>query len=621
MFTDKLTGRPWTSTVREFWNDLQKGEVSIIRSGVESPLNQLKQKHPQLVFTWDSIPEKHRELINLKLAYIKEVERLNIGVGQRQEMGKVIRTVSSKINDPAPPSTSALMGWYRRYLAGGKAPAALLSFDAYRIKTPRLSADTIAFIDKTLRTYYCSRERHSLLQTTDFINKQLKLQTPAGSKPPEVSHSTVNRRLQEIDAYKVDESRYGVAYARNKYRNSERGVNQQRAQQRYEIDHTLIDLVVVCDRSGMPLGRPTITVVVDSFSGYVVSFFLSFWGTGLAPTFGALKLAFGIKPDYQALVEGLINPWYGSGICEHLLCDNGLEFHSPQLLVVARYLSFGLSFCPVRQPWLKPMVERVIGHLTRRLPHAGMVHKSLKNEIPVAGDKTAAITFSDLSIGLLKLFVDEHAMKIHQRHLTRPLDLFTNSLAEHPPSALPIPSSELDIVVAPSTSTTVNHEGVVMQGLRYSSDELRLLRKKLGTKFKTTVKFDIQDMSHVWLQDPSSKGWLEVPSCNPEYTQNLSLIQHKAIKKLARDQNRERGHVEAYARAKNNLIDHWNSAIKHGRRIKSEHLRALSPLTSSRSILGEPVMTVEPLTVLNSHPSAIACAELPVFASFQMGGE
>ena len=51
--------------------------------------------------------------------------------------------------------------------------------------------------------------------------------------------------------------------------------------------------------------------------------------------------------------------------------DNGLEFHSKQFVLAAMELNTELQYCPVRQPWLKPSVERHFLELGYALPKAG----------------------------------------------------------------------------------------------------------------------------------------------------------------------------------------------------------------------------------------------------------
>ena len=69
-----------------------------------------------------------------------------------------------------------------------------------------------------------------------------------------------------MEPYFADKARYGDFFARVKYRTTF-GINPiSRAMQRYEIDHTTLDWVIICDRTGLPLGRPTLTLMADRFS-------------------------------------------------------------------------------------------------------------------------------------------------------------------------------------------------------------------------------------------------------------------------------------------------------------------------------------------------------------------
>lgn len=179
------------------------------------------------------------------------------------------------------------------------------------------------------------------------------------------------------------------------------------------------------DLTGLPMGRPTITVVVDSFSGYIVGIHVSFWSAGLANALAAFKIA--IRPkDFLTEHAGLTNKWLAYGIPDLIVVDNGLEFHSKHFHTAAMHLATDVLHCAVRQPWLKPMVERAIGEINGYLPTAGRVEKQLTNYLPENPDKTACITFGALCTGLLKAValgeirchsVSQGRRQAHEAHL------------------------------------------------------------------------------------------------------------------------------------------------------------------------------------------------------------
>lgn len=620
VFSDQLDGRPMTLSISELWKELQEKRLTIVRGDAPSNADTAANG---LIAEWSSLPHKLKDEGERKLEYVRGVQRAGLSRGMRRRMAIEIEKIGRRLNDPSPPSTSTVMRDWREIDEANGAPIAVVAKRLNRKK--RTSTKTPAVLNlarRALRDFYCTRKRPSLALTKVYLDRQLKakiLQGELSKEEATVSISTLQRLKDEIDPYALSLARYGAHFARNEWRYALKGNTTVRAMQRYEIDHTLVDLVVICDRTGLPLGRPTITVVVDAFSGYVTGFFVSFWGTGLATTLAALKVALSPKAIYTDGL-GLTHIWLGVGLPELVVVDNGLEFHSPQFRAAALSLAMDLTYCAVRQPWLKPVVERTLGTYLNYLPKEGLVRKSLTNEVPISPDKTSAITFSDLCRGLLKAFVEVHPFEVNDRKLARPFDLFHDSLEELPPPNLPTSLDELDIVAAVSRPMTVGHEGVVPFSLRYNSRELQDLRRSIGTRFKTVTKFNPENLEYVYVQDPRHHKWLMVPSCQPEYTNGLSLIQHKAIRSHAREHLKQVGADEALSRSKMELIEIWHGAASRGKRLKSNHVKALAGLTSSQAILGQqsaPAL-LRPEQIITMTDLVVEAKQIPTFEAFEL---
>jgi putative transposase len=616
VFADQLTARPMTLTVAQLWRELQSGALVLVTGDPPAPTD---GGRPALTFTLDSLQPKHREEFERRMHIILLVRRAGLTRGRRQEIDELLRKhATSGATEGEVPSTSSVMDWMRRVDEADGSWAAVVPKSAFR-KSPRRLTDEVLAVARTwIRNHYCTRKRPSLMETHLLAQRELDNQARTGAiaaNDAHISLSTLRRLKREIDPYSLDVARYGKACARNRWRYSLRGTNVLRAMQRYEVDHAIIDVVVICDRTGLPQGRPTITVVVDAHSSYVVGFFVSFWGTGLASTLKALKVAIAPKDDYVK-GAGLQQQWLGMGIPELLVVDNGLEFHSPQFAQVAFQLGVDLEYCAVRQPWLKPRVERALGAYLNLLPSAGRVRKPVSNEVPLKPDKTAAITFSALCHGLLKTFVEAHALQINERKLARPYDLFAESLEELPPPVLAVPSAELDIIVAPSRDLTIGNEGAVTNYLRFNSRELQQLRRSVAPSFKTTVKFDPEDLGRAYVQDPTSKGWLLVPNCRPDYADGLSLLQHKAIRAHAKKELNQRNADEVLARARLELIDLWAHHEVKGKRLQAQHVKALAGLTSTH-VLARGATAAPPAERLLTEPEvAPTPVEIPDFDAF-----
>lgn len=622
VFEDRLTGRPWSTTRRKLWRELEEGDLSVVigdRPPPEAPAGAPRN----LLYSWASFAEKYRKDVERKQNYVNAARKNGLTRGMRSSIKELISKVAKKLGDESPPSTSSVMAWMKKSELAGGSPHAQLSGHAIRARTRRLPDKLIQICRDTLHRYYCSSQRPTLKQAVTHAELQTAIAVKEKTLTPEhakVSYSLMLRLKSQIDPYTVDVRRFGKAYANNHWRYSKRGPRCASAMQRYEVDHTIIDLVVVCDRTGMPLGRPTLTIVVDAFSGYCVGMFLSFWGTGLAATFCALRVAIAPKEDLRGTLQGLKHEWLGMGLPEEFVIDNGLEFHSPQFRLVAMQLSIDLHYCAVRKPWLKPFVERTLGEVLSYLPHAGRVRKNLTNELPPDPAETAAITFSDLVRGLLITFCDVHAFEINERKLTRHYDLFKEGLERLPPPMLPNGLQEVEIIVSPSRELTVGNEGIVTEYLRFNSDELQTLRRQRAHCFKTQVKANPENLEYIWVQDPVSKGWMMVPSCEPDYTNGLSLVQHRAIRTHKKAELNRKGAVETLRQGKAELMEMWNSRTIYGRRLKGAHLRAMSGMTSSHSLrFGEEAGPTPPAAkVVSTAEMAAQPREVPTFESFAM---
>jgi putative transposase len=619
VFADQVTARPMTLTVAELWRELQCKRLSLVCG--DPPVGSASRRLP-LVFDAQSLKPPQRQKFEYRVKVIMVLRQAGVSRGQRRAIQAALDRAVTSGELPAAPSTSAAMSWMRALDEAQGATHALVAGHAFRRLSPRLPNTVLEAARAFLRQHYCTRARPSLAQTHLLLTRDLAQRSVRGEIPAEhatISRSTLRRLKEEISPYDRDHARLGLAYTRNKWRYSLRGTDLGRAMQCYEIDHTVIDVVVVSDSTGLPLGRPTITVVVDAFSGCVVGFYVSFMGPGLGPALGALKIA--ISPK-ASLTQGahLELAWLGYGTPELLRVDNGLEFHSPQFSSVAFHLAMDLQYCAVRQPWLKPVVERVLGSYIQYLPAAGRVRRALPNELPVDPRGTAAITFSALCLGLLQAFVDVHPQQINPRRLSRPYDLFRDGLEELPPPALVLPSDELDIVVAPSRDLTVGQGGgIETQYLRYNSPQLQALRREVGANFRTSVKFNPENLGGVYVQHPRAKGWLQVPCTRPEYAEGLSIVQHRAIRALAKEELSRRGADEALARAKLRLIDHWADHTKKGQKLVKEHLRAMAALTSSHVLAGPVPPTLHaPRLVTTEDTQPAPPLDIPEFEAFQL---
>ncbi|MBW9335672.1 DDE-type integrase/transposase/recombinase [Herbaspirillum sp. RU 5E] len=617
-FEDAHTGRIYTWTLANFFRDVTAKRLEIVH-GNSANQSSKSNDGPQFISNLDSLPEAVLADLDRKFSYINAAKKQGITRGQRKLLEESI-SKTAEIRKEKAPSTSWVMNYWRELENRNMNPAAIITKNYRRRRSTGIPSHMTDLIRKILRTEYFTTKRHPLSRSVTLINNNLR---SLGETPLRVSESTVRRIANEVDGYYRDAARYGVSYARNKWRYSLGGVKSKRVLERVEVDHTQLDMVVVCDRSGLPMGRPTITIVVDSFSGYVIGFYVSFWGTGLAPTLNALRVAISPKQIYTEGISGLTHKWMGFGIFELAVVDNGLEFHSPQFKLAAWHLNTDIQYCAVRQPWLKPKVERALGIVSQNLPAQGRVHKTENNYLPPDPRKTAAITFSQLCNGLLKLFVDVMPFEVNDYTLRQPYQEFKDGFEKLPPPEFNSSYQELELISALSKNLTVGNAGVESSYLHYNSPELQQMRRQIGLTFKTTVKYQPEDLGHVYIQDPISKNWIVVPSCDPGYTQGLSIIQHRAIRLLKKSQLNRNNAIATLEQGKIEMIDMYNDFLRGNQGKKNiAAAQKFGSLTSSQTLLSEPTNGSHGLRsheqLVDANAYAIPEKDIPSFSSFSL---
>jgi len=611
-YEDCHTRRPGTLPKHKLLKAIWAGEIVLISH--DNATNPPDPKVPaQSLLAYDRLKGAHLNDFKRKMAYIVAIRQAHLSRGMRRAIERLVSQAAHRLEDPKPPAGTTVMRWLRRFEKSELAPQSLVTGNAQRLRSSKLHPEMDRIVTESIRKFYLTRDRHSLRHTLTMVRAQAKPLIAAGKlteADTNISLSTLTRRVQRLDRHRVIEAREGPARARMVTRTTMDGTIAQYPLDVVEVDHTPLNWVVICDRTGLPLGRPLLTVMIDAYSGYVLGFYVSFYGAGLSSVSGVVRCALMPKAGMVAGVK-LEHEWLADGIPDHVLLDNGLEFHSPVFQRMGWELGSHFTYCRVRTPWLKPHVERFFGTLDNLTLARGRVHKRVANVVNLDPDQDAAIMFSAFVRGLLMYIVDYHPFQINERKLARPYDLMQDGLQRVPPARFPHDLNRLRMVSALSRQLTVHQGGVDLHGLPFGGAELLPMRQAHGTSFKTWVKWDPDDMSQIWVQDPKSEHWVASPCRWDTYANGLSWNQHLLTRKFARQELKSNGSYEYLERARLRLHEHWQESVNWKTRADQKLAARYSGATSARVLGGssieipKPAPTpVEPLSVqqIKKHP-------------------
>ncbi|MDE1981472.1 MAG: transposase family protein [Betaproteobacteria bacterium] len=554
---------------------------------------------------------------------MKHFIKAQIGKGQRSKLEHEIKIVAKKLADDNPPSVSTAANWYRAFLNAGQAPSSLVPGTLFIKRKKRVHRVVERIITRHIAQDFLTRKRHSIEFTHSQALRSLDIEVASGTITKDeaaLSRSTLSRRIHELDPYTVDRARFGEVFARAKYRTTFGREPLDRPLQRVEVDHTPLNWVVLCDKRKIPLGRPTLTCISDSYSGYIISAYISFYGAGITSVLNALKIAILPKDSLTRNLSNLDHEWLGYGIPEIIVVDNGPEFHSTHFKLALWNLLIDILYCRSRTPWQKPHIERAFADLGLLPSDNGHVRQPIKNVLEIDPRKNAVITFSDFCWGILKWIIDLFPFHENIRKLSRPYDVFLEGLERTPPARFPSSTSELDLIAAISKEVTVSHGGIEFLYLCYSSPVLLSIKKEVGSKFKTTIKCNPNDLGFLYVQHPINKTWVIVPCLDQEYADGLSLIQHKLIRKFQKENLKEKSFHKSLLRSKQEFYEMWQGLFhSKGSRSTAKLLARGSGYSSTNvwsGLSAQNSQTIPGEKLIVPQYSQFDSAEIPSFETF-----
>ncbi len=402
------------------------------------------------------------------------------------------------------------------------------------------------WIQSGINEYYLTGQKLSKAETIRKIAEDFR---EGKEKPP--AENTIRHRLCAVDARKAAKARHGSAAARrhdphqprhNKLRDVTYPL------QVTQIDHTMIDVMVVDDVHRKPIARPWITVLLDVFSRVVLGFYISLdppssMSAGLCITHGILPKAGWLE---ELGLKGKVK-WPFFGIMDVLHMDNAKEFRGKTLEFGCNQHNIHAHFRPVKNPKYGAHIERFMGTLASKMksiPGATFSNSREKGEYDP--EKTAEKTLAELEKWLVVTFAEYHSTK-HTGIDMKPEQRYHDGIfgtSTTPPRGVPsFPSdaAQLQLDFMPYFERVIQPGGVVIDGIWYFDDCFRRYINVKDSKTKSGIFYQFRrnphDISVIYFQDPFSGRHVEVGYADARLPPGISLWEYK----VARRQMKENG--------------------------------------------------------------------------------
>jgi len=368
----------------------------------------------------------------------------------------------------------------------------------------RLAEPVEAVVRDVLHRKYLARQRPSAAVVYREITQTCRSR---GLRVP--SYNAVARRIARLDPVVSVRRREGADAARSRVGAGGVAPVVEVPLAQVQMDHTVVDVIVVDEQHRLPIGRPYVTVAIDVYSRSIVGMVL----TLEAPSATSVGLCLAhMVTDKRPWLErvGLAVSWPMSGKPVELYLDNAAEFHSEALNRGCDQHGIELRYRPLGQPHYGGIVERVIGTLMSRvheLPGTTFSNPAQRGDYDC--DASACLTMGELERWLALAVCSYHG-QVHGTTGQTPAALWAAGTAERSPTTVTNEASFL-VDFLPVVRRTLTRTGFVIDRVHYYSDALRPWIARRETLGRFVIRRDPRDISRIWVLDPDDNAYLQVP--------------------------------------------------------------------------------------------------------------
>lgn len=385
-------------------------------------------------------------------------------------------------------------------------------------------------------------------------------------KPP--TRNTVTRRIAMLNPVEVGRRREGADGVRTLQAAGGEVPLISSALEQVQIDHTIIDVVIVDERERQSIGRPYLTVAVDVFSRALVGMVVTLEPPSAVSVGLCLAHAVGDKrPWLEGL--GVEVDWPMSGKPKSLFLDNAAEFKSEALRRGCEQHGIRLSYRPPGQPHYGGIVERVIGTAMRRIHELpGTTFSNPGERGRYDSERLAALTLPELEKWLVLAVASYHG-SVHRTLGQTPAAKWAAGIAATGVPAVTANQTSFLVDFLPVIRRTLTRTGFVIDHVHYFANALKPWISRRDQLEPFVIRRDPRDISRIWVLEPDGHHYVEVPYrsiANPP----ISTWEHRQALARLHDLGATQVDETALFRMIDQMREVSDTALKTTKRIRRE---------------------------------------------------
>ena len=362
----------------------------------------------------------------------------------------------------------------------------------------------VAIMDKAIGERYLTDQRGSIQAVVDLVRLRC---SAAGLDLP--CYNTVLARIQSLDRWKTARARHGRVRGDAMAGPAGEGIKGLKALDFVQMDHAIVDLIVVDPETREEIGRPWITLAIDVATRCILGFYLTF--DAPSQTSVALALEQCCCPKDAWLKEiGFDGEWIPFGLMKRIGWDNAKCFKNTNLIKACKKAGIEPQFRRVRTPVHGAHIERYIGtymgkiHLLK-----GTTFSNTKEREDYNSSARSVMSLKELTLWTAHQINGCYHNTRHSRLKTTPLEAWNVAWRQGgelrlPP--MPADRRKFKLSLLPGVMRTVTREGMNRFGIKYWDEALIPL---IGSKQKYFLAHDPRNISRTFLE--YKDDYLDIP--------------------------------------------------------------------------------------------------------------
>lgn len=451
-----------------------------------------------------------------------------------------------KVADSEDLHISTIYRWLEAYESTGLV-SSLIRKPRKDAGTRRLDERVEKIIADTIENFYLSKQVRTPTKTAAEVRKIC-----AQNKLPRPDAATVFNRIAAISEEYRLRRRRGSKAANERFepiRGSFPGADFPLAV--VQIDHTPVDVIIVDDAFRKATKRPYLTIATDVYSKMCVGFYLSLDHPGGLATGLCLSRAILSKEKYLTSLGLSDLEWPCWGVMRKIHTDNAKEFRGTLLGLATQQYGIIAERRPKGRPKYGGGVERAfrtyMHEVHNELP--GTTFSNVQEKQDYDSEGRAVMTLDALEKWFVIYLLGVYHQKPHAGNDGIPpivqweRGICGTDTTKGTGIPMKMPDEErLRIDFMPFEERTIQEYGILIMGVTYWTDALRGFihsadpnSSKLKQKY--ICRYDPRDLSKIWMYEPESQKYIEIPYRNLSRPP-VSLWEVKDAKRQLREESK-----------------------------------------------------------------------------------